>query len=387
MSNNRIDRLIIKLIDNTITDEESEKLKTWLKSEENLTYFNEFIEINYLINSKNEFDYKSSLTSIKESYSNSSETSKNNKRSKITKLFKYAAAIAIVVSASYFFLTKERLVNEGTVKIVENNISRGTDKATLTLDDGTDITLEKGENYIADNLESNGEEIIYKSQNKPKPEIAYNYLTIPRGGQYSLQLADGTKVWLNSESRLKYPVSFSKNETRVVELMYGEAFFDVSSSTDNHNTSFKVLSNSQEIEVLGTEFNVKAYNDEQYIYTTLVEGKVLVGNDLNKEILTPSRQAVLNLESKKIETKEADVYSITGWVKGEFRFHKKSLEEMMKTLSRWYDVEVIFKNVDKKDLVFSGILNRSNDIGVLLNKIEKTGEVKFSITNKTITIE
>ncbi|AUP78922.1 FecR family protein [Flavivirga eckloniae] len=385
--NNKIDRLILKLIENTISDKESEILKTWLKSEENLAYFNEFIEINYLINSKNKFDHKPSLANIKASYVNNNDTSKSSKPNKITRLYKYAAAALVLISMGYFFLTKKHVVNENN-SIVKNNISIGTDKATLTLDDGSEIVLEKEQEYIGNNVKSNGKELIYDTSPITKnPKTAYNYLTIPKGGQYYVKLSDGTQVWLNSESKLKYPVHFDKEETRIVELIYGEAFFDVTPSTSNNNTSFKVLSNKQDIEVLGTEFNVRAYNDEAFSYTTLVEGSVVVGNATNRETLTPSRQAVLNIESNEIHTTEADVYSIIGWVKGEFRFSKQTLEDMMKTLSRWYDVDVVFKNSDTKNLVFSGILNRSNKIDVLLNKIQKTGEVKFSITNKTITIE
>ena len=151
-----------------------------------------------------------------------------------------AASVALIVSVSIYTNKDKSIYEINEAIIVNNQIKRGSDKAILTLGDGLEVTLVKGETYQVKNAISNGGEIVYKKIKQAKKEIVYNYLTVPRGGQYQIVLSDNTKVWLNSESQLKYPVSFSKGAPRKVELMYGEAYFDVSPSTEHDGSSFKV---------------------------------------------------------------------------------------------------------------------------------------------------
>jgi ferric-dicitrate binding protein FerR (iron transport regulator) len=290
---------------------------------------------------------------------------------------------------SITFLIKKDKVQEDVPVITNNNtIKIGTDKATLTLEDGTIVSLEKGQQYNSDNLESNGEELVYKVQNTLKHEISYNYLTIPRGGQYHIILSDGTEVWLNSESQIKYPVAFPKGKTRQVELVYGEAYFDVSPSTNHNGTKFKVLTESQEIEVLGTEFNIKAYKDESYIYTTLAEGIVTVDNASRTQILKPSEQAILNKDNKNLTISKVDVNSETAWKKGLFSFKDKSLMDIMKVLSRWYDVDIYFEDESLKDVHFKGVLSKDKNIEEILILIKNTNYINaYEINNSTIIIK
>lgn len=304
---------------------------------------------------------------------------------KKTSYLKYAVAASIVLLISITFLIKKEKIEEVVNPIItNNNIQIGTDKATLTLEDGTLVALEKGKQYISDNLESNGEELIYKAPNTSKKEIAYNYLTIPRGGQYHIVLSDGTQVWLNSESQIKYPVTFSNGETRQIELVYGEAYFDVSPSTDHNGTKFKVLTESQEIEVLGTEFNISAYKDEKAIYTTLIEGKVAVTNGKANTVLSPSQQSIIVKEKNGINVVKADVYSVTSWRKGIFSFENMPLENIMKVLARWYDVEVIFVESNLKEERFTGVLRKNQNIEDILNSIQTTNNMAYVINNNTI---
>jgi ferric-dicitrate binding protein FerR (iron transport regulator) len=298
-----------------------------------------------------------------------------------------AASIVLLISIGFIFNTfKDKQLHEA--KIAEHNIEIGTDKATLTLEDGSDIALKKGETYSTKNLKSNGEQLIYNTtQNVEKPKIAYNYLTIPRGGQYYIKLSDGTQVWLNADSKLKYPVSFVEGETRQVELVYGEAYFDVSPSTAHHGSTFKVNTLNQNIEVMGTEFNIKAYKDDPAIYTTLVEGKVSVSNnDTARKDLKPGEQSIFNLQNNAIKVVNADITTHTAWKNGLFMFDKEPLQEIMKTLSRWYDVTIEFKNLEKQNILFSGILKRSNGINDLLDSFKKTKEVTFEFEPKKIII-
>ncbi len=300
--------------------------------------------------------------------------------------FKYAAAIVIFLSAGYFFLNKDNLNNESPTQIiVNNNIKVGSDKAILTLEDGTNVTLEKGQQYISDHIESTGEAIVYSvDQAKLKPSIAYNYLTVPRGGQYHVTLSDGTEVWLNSDSKLKYPTAFIEGEDRRVELVYGEAYFDVSPSTAHQGAKFKVTSGLQDIEVLGTEFNIKAYQDEDSIYTTLVEGKVMVNYGTTNTALAPNQQSIIVEGIPSINVKTVDVFTATSWRKGVFSFKDMPLSKITKVLSRWYDMNVVFVNKEVEAIKFTGVLGKEQSIEDILSTMYNTNSIPYEINNKTI---
>lgn len=308
----------------------------------------------------------------------------------VRKLYwKYAAAASLLILVSLtIFLNKENKVQLDEPIITNTNIEPGTDKATLTLGDGTQIALEKGESLKTQNANSNGEEIIYKANQGDTKEVAYNYLTIPRGGQFFIKLSDGTQVWLNSETQLKYPVSFKKGETRQVELVYGEAYFDVSPSTLHKGSNFKVFNQSQEIEVLGTEFNIKSYKDETNVYTTLVEGSVAVAFDGGKENLIPSQQSNLNILNGSVTIAKVDVYNEISWKEGVFTFEGKPLKDIVKVLSRWYDVDFVFVDKASEEKRFNGSLNRKLKINEILDIIKNFGKIKgYEIDGKTIMIK
>jgi ferric-dicitrate binding protein FerR (iron transport regulator) len=308
------------------------------------------------------------------------------------KLFKYtvaaAASIALLFSVSY--LGMNHATQENRTDILAPAIEIGTDKATLTLEDGSIVILEKGSTYQAKNATSNGEEIVYEDR-RPKTEdrsIAYNYLTIPRGGQFLITLSDGTKVWLNSESQLKYPVAFVEGKTRQVELLYGEAYFEVSPSTAHNGATFKVFNKAQEIEVLGTEFNIKAYKDENNIYTTLVEGKVTVKYESKTQDLIPNQQSNYNLKNNTFSIAVVDTFNETSWKEGVFSFDGKSLKEIMTVLSRWYDVEVEFQNKAIESEEFIGVLGKNQNLENILLSIKNFGVIKdYQIKNRKVILK
>ncbi|WP_158655323.1 FecR family protein [Flavivirga eckloniae] len=376
--------LIYKFLSNTITHVELEELRKWLKNKDNKKTFNAHVRDLYAINMlyNNAIDVDKALKNVLMNISKPTKVTPLYKRS----IFKYAAAILIFVSAGYFFLIKDNPLIKGPT-IVNNNIEIGTDKAILTLDDGSMVALEKGKTYVADNIISNGEEITYNSTTTSKPEVAYNYLTVPRGGQYHIKLSDGTAVWLNSESKLKYPVTFNEGKTRQVELVYGEAYFDVSASTNHKGSKFKVQTGIQEVEVLGTEFNIKAYNDEDAIYTTLVEGKVSVKNTFNVNVLNPNQQSIINIGTGLVQINDIEVKTVIGWVQGQFVFKRKSLKDIMKILSRWYDVDVVFTNKELENVIFTGTLYKKQNIEEILLLIKNTNFINtYRINNKTIVL-
>lgn len=301
--------------------------------------------------------------------------------------FKYAAAASIVLLFSVSYLVMNQATQENRAVILEPVIEKGTDKATLTLEDGSTVILEKGATYQAKNANSNGEQIIYQPTTDNRL-LTTNTLTIPRGGQFFVQLSDGTKVWLNSESQLKYPVTFINGKMRQVELVYGEAYFEVSPSTDHKGSTFKVLTQSQEIEVLGTEFNIKAYKDEPNIYTTLVEGKVSLSTASMKQLLAPNQQSNFNMASNRVTIYTVDVYSEISWKNGLFSFKSMPLEDIMKVLSRWYDVEVVFADPNVEKVKFNGVLSKNQHLEEILTTIQNTNFINaYEIKNKKITIK
>jgi transmembrane sensor len=254
---------------------------------------------------------------------------------------KYAAAAIFIGLISTTYVFRNNILNtplEVTPKIV-NAIFPGTDKAKLTLEDGSVVVLEKGAAFKTKNANSNGEEIVYQAAKEKASVIKYNYLTIPRGGQFFVKLSDGTQVWLNSESQLKYPVNFIEGETRKVELVYGEAYFDVSPSTNHKGAKFKVINNAQEVEVLGTEFNIKAYKDEANIYTTLVEGKVAISTPNLKQLLIPNQQSFVDTLKDTLSVIKVDVKGEISWKDGVFSFVDKPLIDIRtKVLRKFYQL-------------------------------------------------
>ncbi|MDN3665164.1 FecR family protein [Algibacter miyuki] len=318
---------------------------------------------------------------------------KNKTQTPVKKIvfWRYAAALIVIgtfISIGFFY---EKSPTHPIIEApsVTESIGVGTDKATLTLENGTNIQLEKGKTIHSNSISCDGQKLIYQNTSKHKTEIQYNYLTIPRGGQYFIKLADGTEVWLNSESQLKYPVAFIQGETRQVELIYGEAYFSVSPSTKHNGDKFKVINQAQDIEVIGTEFNVKAYKDEAYIYTTLVEGKVDVWNTLaNKQTLAPNQQSIVDVKNNTtIEVNEVDVKIETSWKNGLFSFKGKKLKHIMKVISRWYDVDVVFENKTLEDVTFKGVLGKDQKIENILLSIKALSVIdNYEITGKTIVL-
>ena len=299
-------------------------------------------------------------------------------------IWRYGAAAAVLVLGFTIYFSKNHLREKQSEKVVATKsvIAPGTDKAILVLANGEQVALGKGSVYNSTGVHSNGTEIVYKNNESAKNTIAYNYLTIPRGGQFFINLADGTKVWLNSESKLKFPVNFTDGQPRQVELVYGEAYFDVSPSTAHKGSNFNVITQNQNVEVLGTEFNIKAYQDSETIYTTLVEGKVNLSGSFNTTVLKPGNQSVL--ENHNIRVTAVDVFNEVSWKEGIFSFQEMPLKDIMKVLERWYDIKTEFKNKAIENSTFNGILDKNQKIEEILNIISNTNKIAYEINQKTV---
>jgi len=383
----KIQIIIVKYLNKEASFIEIEELENWLKKNKNLLIFKRFVETNYLTslsmteenieNAKNEIIYR-----IK----------KLERKIKLRKLrvLSIAASVCLIFGITIFnqfkLLKPEVKVNQ-TIEI-------GSSKAILTLGNGNQVVLEKGKKFQNKTVNSNGEELTYSQKNKSnkkssRNQVSYNILTVPRGGKFFINLSDGSKVWLNSDSQLKYPIKFTDGKTREIELLYGEAFFEISPSENHNGSAFNVFTKSQKINVLGTKFNIKAYNEDKFITTTLVEGNVSVQKGEFIKKLNPEQQAKVNFESNEIQIYDVDVSQEISWMSDLFYFNEASLEFIMESLSRWYDVEVVWKTGLQKNFIFTGILERSKSIEDIFNIIEKTseGELKFEINDKTILIK
>nr|WP_276520151.1 FecR family protein [Aestuariivivens sediminis] len=365
---------------NSATLSDLDFLSVWIEKDLNKELFKEYAKTHFIINlhmndPETDVAIQRLLDAIRKEKS-------WRYRLRTQSIYRYATAAILVgiLATAYFFRTNvftTSVEDGGTPAIVNTNvIEQGTDKAILTLEDGSQIALEKGNAIQTRNAKSNGEEIVYEGNSKDIIELVFNHLTVPRGGQFFIELSDGTKVWLNSESQLKYPVSFMEGQAREVELVYGEAYFEVSPSTAHNGAEFKVLNSSQEVEVLGTAFNIKAYKDETNIYTTLVEGKVLVGPAERKQRLVPNQQLDFDLQTHTTTIKEVDVFNEISWKDGIFSFEEESLQNIMKVLARWYDVKVVFENEAIKDEEFIGLLRKDQSLNKIISTIKDFGIIK-----------
>ena len=383
----KIQIILVKYLSKEANIDEIEELDRWLIKKGNMTIFNSYVQTDYFTSIfMTKYDLQMAKSKI---HKRIRLIEKRNKLERYKKIA-FAASIILLVGISLF---NQFYFNE-TI-IIRDPIVIGTDKAVLTLENGDQVILEKGQKFQNKTVNSDGKELSYSIKNRSSinfknEKIASNFLTIPRGGQFSLNLEDGTKVLLNSDSKIKYPVKFIKGKKRQVELLYGEAFFDVSSSQNNNGSEFIVSTKTQKINVLGTKFNIKAYSEDDIITTTLVEGKVKVENGENQILLFPNQQSKVDSNSTVINVSDVDVSQQISWINGLFSFNDTSLEDIMHTLSRWYDLEFIFKSANQKGFIFSGILERTKSIEDILLIIEKTSssnEINFEINNKTIIIE
>jgi transmembrane sensor len=299
-----------------------------------------------------------------------------------------AALILFTLSATLYFYYSVKQDQQYIHKDYAA-IGPGTDKATLTLSDGSEISLtdvKNGEIAVQSGLKvaktANGQigyTILPKRKEiKSSQIIEYNTITTPRGGKYQILLPDGTAVWLDAASSLKYPVQFAANE-RNVELV-GQAYFDVSK---DKNKPFKVLSGNQQIEVFGTQFNVNAYSNQAAILTTLLEGSVKVSlkNSKAGKMLKPGEQAAL--ENQRFQINEADVEEAIAWKNGYFVFEKDDVRTVLNKLERWYDVDIICDQAFDQ-MKIGGTISRSKSLSEVLRVLQLTRKIKFKVEGRRI---
>lgn len=390
--------LLERYINQKITEDEYQRLFEALEDKNNTTGWKKVIR-QMMERQPADPDYKSSrwepvITKILEKDRKANR--KNNRRRQLFTIRRIAAAVAVILllSAGIWFTIqykyKEHVVTTTALKEENNNILPGSNKAILTLGNGEKIVLDSTNNGL---LSMQGKTKIIKVNNglltynrqlitdNRQQEIQYNTITTPRGGQYEVVLPDGSKVWLNATSSIKFPAAFTRNK-RVVEIT-GEAYFEIAKNADR---PFIVKKGDVEIQVLGTQFNVNAYDDEPGMKVTMLEGLVRIVQQTtdNRQLIKPGEQIRLNKNGKMKLIENADVSEAVAWKEGLFQFSDDNIEQIMRQISRWYNVEIIYENGIPEGHITGKIPRNTNLSNVL--KIMQLSGVHFKIEGRKVIV-
>ena len=384
--NKRICQLIAKQLWEGLSDHEKQELQEWIQaSPDNSTLYDELVRrerVRQYIEKRESIDVRKYMAVCER------ELGLGGKRRMIHWLWGYAAAIFVLCVVGIGIWMNER-EEVGVTEIAQTTIEPGKAKALLILGDGREIELSN--RNVNKALEESGIVIVndssrieYRRNTGGGDKEVMNKIIVPTGGEYNLILSDGTWVYLNAESVITYPQKFV-GEKREVTLE-GEAYFQVTASKEH---PFLVKTKDMDVLVTGTEFNVKAYPDELNVQTTLLRGKVAVfaGIDKKEKIeIEPNQQAEWSRENVKLQVREVDPDLFVAWKNGQFLFRQDRLEDIMKTLARWYDMEVFYLDESIKNMAFAGKLDRSEDITPILNVLRATDKLTVEVNGKRIVL-
>lgn len=369
------DILMKRLSGETLSGEEESCFETWMREEDHQARYRELTRIRAGIKAvgvRERVDRERAWVNVRP----------RRGKSMVFRVMRYAAVIMLPLGIALFLLLNER--RDEAVEYAQTDVRPGQKIATLTLSTGQQVVLTDTLTRVEERgtvISNSGEkELVYNPVHDSVPgQPVYNAVTVPRGGEYKLTLSDGTTVWLNSDSYLRYPVSFSGG-TRQVELR-GEAYFEVAKNSEK---PFIVRMNEYNVRVTGTQFNVKNYSNEDAA-TTLVEGRVQIerGREIRK--ILPGQEATL--VDGKLEVKPVNVEDRIAWRNGVFSFAQCRLENIMEELARWYDVDVFYMNQQVKDYHFSAWFKRSSSIEEVIAILEKTKKISLDIKGRMLTVK
>lgn len=301
-------------------------------------------------------------------------------------IYKIAAAAIVCITLGLLirFRTSDPFIkNDSYIDSTSEQIQAGGFRATLTLEDGTQMDLEE---LNVGELVVNGQVVGSKTKRgqlayqgtRRDAIVKYHTIETPRGGEYQIDLPDGSKVWLNAASSIRFPTTFSQ-DNRTVKIT-GEVYFQVAK---DKNKPFIVDAGDQQITVLGTKFNVNAYDNEQSIQTSLLEGKVTIKSGQEEFLLVPGQRATYNKQNSRMVTDKFVDGNVLAWQRDQFVFDAENLQSILRKIERWYDVEVIYKG-EVSDQVFSGNISRLEQVDEVLNMLALTGMVSFETKGRRI---
>ena len=383
----RLSRAITNSLRGVASEEERDTLEQWLAaSKKNREIYEGFKQGGYLEQKLSDYNAVNRLGN----YERFITTRRKRTRFSIKTFVRYAAILILPLGLALVLLLREK--QQEPVIDISEVITPGSRKAILTMGGGERIVL--SDSTFTPIQEQNG--MIVKIQNSKVSYLTptdtliseitpiYNTLQVPRGGEYFLTLSDGTQVWLNAESEIRYPVRFTGDKREI--FLEGEAFLTV---TPNKEKPFVVVSSKASVTVLGTEFNFRAYPDEENVQTTLVKGAVIMQSARYKQQirLIPGEQGTLEIGTGKLYKQEVNTYLYTAWKDGRFAFRNTRLEELFNILSRWYDLHVFYLNPEAKDIRFTGDINKTEDFNAILKIIENNERVIFNVNKRTVSVQ
>lgn len=403
--------LIVRYLGGDLTPHEQKALNKWLAADKRNRLFLETLSDETSFKRELQFFSSVDVSSAWQKVAQHTFQKREVKPWEFIAKWKYAAILAFFLTAGFAFYIgynkeKQAVVAQQINVRHKDDVLPGGDKARLELADGSVVVLEKVNNGSLTQqggtriVKQDGQLVYNAAQGSHPAENLYNKISTPKGGQYQVILPDGSKVWLNAGSSLRFPTAFTGKE-RQVELT-GEAYFEVAKLTTLSDggrvrVPFKVKTYDVSIEVLGTHFNVMAYADEKSINTTLLEGSVKVyapissfpkeraGGEVatrNSQLLRPGQQAKVN---GSIQLLNVDTEEIVAWKNGFFQFNGADVKTVMGQIERWYDVEIDYEG--KMPLKhFTGVISRNINVSKVLNMLELTGGVKFEIKGKKISV-
>lgn len=377
-------RLIVRSIEGQLSDDEARELACWRMSRpQHEEIYRRMTSEEHFADSVRRF--VKSPTEQNRAWSELRRKTIGRKR-RLPAWTKYAAAALLpLLGLGGWQLLKMQPPREEPPIIAMPPILPGGPRAILMLDDGRCVDLEDSDapaliDSLHEGIETDGKQLDYAQSTAATSPVIHT-LSIPRGGEYTLVLADGSRVYLNAESQLEYPVTFTGCKRRVT--LKGEAYFEVAK---NAAAPFIVTAEGVDVEVLGTEFCVRAYANEQHALTTLVEGAVKVRTGKNEVSLTPSEQADVERGTEHMEVRQVDVAPFVAWRHGRIVFDNVPLKTILDELSRWYDVEISYTNEKAADRHFSLNMEKYTDFQEILRLLEQTRHVKFTVTDGCVMV-
>ena len=379
-----IARIIQKSLKGKLSESEERQLSGWRKvSDENERAFQRMISEDFYTIGMEKLEMYDSRVAygrfLQKKYQ------QRRKRRFLINMARVAAVALPFVIALVLYVGLNREEEQMVRPSLASNILPGTSKAVLTLANGQMIPLGKeatDSTIITDGtqISASGSGVTYASGVESE-SVVYNKLEIPRGGEFCLTLSDGTRVWLNSETSIQYPVAFGAKERRV--FVQGEAYFEVAKDAKK---PFTVQFMSSSVTVLGTSFNIRAYPEEKRSQTTLAEGSVRIYSPGSSMLLKPGEQAEVSALSGEMVKQEVEVKNFTSWKDGRFVFEQQPLEDIMRTLERWYDIRVIFKDEGAKRISLSGNMKQYGDFSQVMKMLQMTGDVRFELHGNDVYI-
>ncbi|TCK80593.1 FecR family protein [Albibacterium bauzanense] len=375
-----IAQLISKYLQGIISEEEEVILEKWLgEKDENRQLLDSFKGYS----AQSDIDFISKVN-VDEAWERISHQKKQDRLKMMIRYTGYAAAAVLIVFSSISLLrlstSSIQKVTPDAITELKDDVLPGSNKAQLVLSDGSSVGLEGHQGAFSEQdgtliMGSDGQ-INYSNSGLASGGLIYNTLIVPKAGTYSLILSDGTKVWVNAMSELKFPVNFD-NDERIVYLK-GEAYFEVAHDTGR---PFIVNVNGTQVEVLGTRFNINSYDA---VTTTLMEGSVKIASQTDQRLLKPGQEAIVR---KDITIQRADTLKAVAWKSGDFYFKNDNILQIAEQLSRWYDISINFEGQIPKDKMFSGSISRNVNLSEVVEMLTYISGSTYDISGRNITIQ